>query len=150
MTGGRVPEGLVTATLRAAIPRAIAVVARRWGDFHDAEDAVQEAALAASRVWPRDGLPESPVGWMVAAAWRRMIDNVRADRSRRARELRATALEPVEPATVHLDDTLLLLMCCHPSLDPNAQVPLTDALLDLIATEPTQAPPNGVGQEERA
>ncbi|MFL0410105.1 RNA polymerase sigma factor [Microbacterium paludicola] len=126
MTGGRVPEGLVTATLRAAIPRAIAVVARRWGDFHDAEDAVQEAALSASRVWPRDGLPESPVAWVVAAASRRMIDAIRADQSRRARELRATALELVEPATVHRDDTLaLLLMCCHPSLEPGAQLPLT-------------------------
>jgi hypothetical protein len=70
------------------------VVARRIGDFHDAKDAVQEALAAASRQWPRDGIPDNPTAWLVTTATRRAIDAVRSDSARRERERRAIALEP--------------------------------------------------------
>ena len=56
------------------------------GDFDAAEDAVQEALLAAAVHWPRDGVPEKPRGWLVQTAERRLIDQWRSDRSRRERE----------------------------------------------------------------
>jgi sigma-70-like protein len=59
-------EGL----LRESAPRALAAVARRFGDFAEAEDAVQEAMIDAARQWPAQGLPENPTGWLVhAASW---------------------------------------------------------------------------------
>ena len=49
--------------LREAAPRVLAAVVRRFGDFGDSEDAVQEAMIAASTQWPAQGAPENPVGW---------------------------------------------------------------------------------------
>src|SRR5690349_16188967 len=105
-------EGL----LREAAPRALAAVARRFGDFTDAEDAVQEAMIDASRQWPVQGLPENPTGWLVHVASRRMTDRIRSEAARRDRE-DTVAAEPVPPAAPEeapaADDTLLLMfMCC--------------------------------------
>ena len=80
--------------LRDAAPRVLAAVARRFGDFADAEDATQEAMLAATRQWPRQGTPENPVGWLIHVASLRVIDRARSDSSRRDREAAAGAREP--------------------------------------------------------
>ena len=112
--------------LRDAAPSALAVLVRRYGDFAACEDAMQEALLAASDRWPRDGVPESPRAWLVKVASRRYIDEVRSDAARRRRESTAAELE-APPATVpSRDDTLtLFLLCCHPALTRPAQVALT-------------------------
>ena len=75
-------EGL----LRELAPQVLGTLVRRHGDFDAAEDAVQEALLAAAVHWPRDGVPESPRGWLLQTAERRLIDQWRSDRSRRDRE----------------------------------------------------------------
>ena len=57
--------------LRTLAPQVLGVLARRSGDFAGAEDAVQEALLAAAGHWPREGIPDNPRGWLVQAAHRR-------------------------------------------------------------------------------
>jgi predicted RNA polymerase sigma factor len=87
---------------------------------------VQEALVAAAMHWPDEGIPESPRGWLVQTASRRMIDQWRSERSRREREL-VTALQDVVPGEVpDQDDTLILFfMCCHTSLTPASAIALT-------------------------
>ncbi len=111
--------------LREAAPRVLAAVVRRFGDFADSEDAVQEAMIDAARQWPAQGTPESPAGWLIAVASRRMTDRIRADSARRAREERL-AVEPEPGPTAAADDTLaLIFMCCRPELTPASAVALT-------------------------
>jgi RNA polymerase sigma factor (sigma-70 family) len=116
-------EGL----LRALAPRVLGAVVRRYGDFSDAEDAVQEALLSAATSWPDDGEPENPLAWLVRVASRRMVDQYRRDDARRRREDLAASWSLARPdAASAADDTLILMfMCCHPSLAPGAAIPLT-------------------------
>jgi RNA polymerase sigma factor (sigma-70 family) len=120
-------EGL----LRESAPRALVAVARRFGDFADAEDAVQEATIDAARQWPAQGLPENPTGWLVHVASRRMVDRIRSEAARREREDAVAAGEPSLPPAAadearEADDTLLLMfMCCHPALTPASAIALT-------------------------
>ena len=72
--------------LRELAPQVLGALARRYGDFDTAEDAVQEALLAASIHWPRDGVPDNPRAWLTQAASRRLIDQWRSEQSRRERE----------------------------------------------------------------
>ncbi|MEV0070247.1 DUF6596 domain-containing protein [Amycolatopsis sp. NPDC050768] len=110
--------------LRALTPAVIGILGRRGADFAAAEDAVQEALVEAVRVWPDDP-PRDPKGWLVTVAWRKFLDAVRADSSRRDRELRADE-EPEPGPTEVTDDTLqLYFLCTHPSLTPASAVALT-------------------------
>jgi RNA polymerase sigma factor (sigma-70 family) len=111
------------------------VLTRRFGDFAAAEDAVQEALLAAVTQWPGDGAPDNPRGWLIQVAYRRMIEQVRNEQARRSREALAARREPEDrrsaPATdlettADRDDTLILLfLCCHPALSPVSAIALT-------------------------
>ncbi len=113
--------------LRELAPQVLGVLARRYGQFDAAEDAVQEALLAAALQWPADGIPDNPRSWLVTVAGRRIVDDFRSESARRAREENAAVLEPAEPAVVPAqDDTLtLLFLCCHPSISPPSQLALT-------------------------
>jgi RNA polymerase sigma factor (sigma-70 family) len=113
--------------LRELAPQVLGALVRRHGRFDACEDAVQEALLAASRRWPVDGVPESPRGWLIAVANRRLVDEVRSETARRRREETVAALEVRGPAAVQVqDDTLaLLFLCCHPSLSIPSQLALT-------------------------
>jgi RNA polymerase sigma factor (sigma-70 family) len=107
-------------------PQVLGVLVRRSGDFDAAEDAVQEALLAAALRWPRDGVPAKPRGWLVQTAVRRMIDQRRSEQSRRYRERLAQLQEASVGEVPDQDDTLILLfMCCHPSLTPASAIALT-------------------------
>lgn len=111
---------------RSLTPQVLGAVVRRYGHFELAEEAVQEALLAASQQWPRDGAPDDPRAWLIAVAARRMTDLLRSEGSRRRREEEVVALDVHPPAGPAADDTLtLLLMCCHPSLSAGSQVALT-------------------------
>lgn len=111
------------------------MLARRFDDFATAEDAVQEALLAAATQWPVEGVPGNPRGWLIQVAYRRMIELVRAETARRRREDLVARREPddrrVAPAvddqlTAGRDDTLVLLfLCCHPALSPASAIALT-------------------------
>jgi RNA polymerase sigma factor (sigma-70 family) len=112
--------------LRESAPQVLGALVRRYGDFDTAEDAVQEALLAAALRWPRDGVPEKPRGWLIQTAERRMIDQWRSEQSRRAREGLALLQEVPAQEVSHQDDTLLVLfMCCHPALTPASAIALT-------------------------
>ncbi|HKH90417.1 MAG TPA: DUF6596 domain-containing protein [Gemmatimonadaceae bacterium] len=121
--------------LRDLAPRVLGVVARRHGDFTAAEDAVQEALVAAAAQWPVDGVPANPSGWLHHVAVRRLTDHVRSEGARRRRE-DSVASELwaewafVPPPDAELDDErddalLLLFMCCHPALTPPSAIALT-------------------------
>jgi predicted RNA polymerase sigma factor len=133
--------------LRELTPKVLGAVVRRFGDFSAAEDAVQEALLAAAIQWPVEGVPANPRGWLIHVAARRMTDHVRAELARRRRET-AVASQPSagfgssagaaspaldlsmagfgEAGWVEPDDTLVLLfMCCHPALTRSSAIALT-------------------------
>lgn len=110
--------------LRTLVPAVIGILVRRGAEFAAAEDAVQDALLEALRVWPQNP-PRDPKGWLIAVAWRRFLDAVRADDSRRRREILVDAEPRPEPAGA-VDDTLALyFLCAHPSLTPGSAVALT-------------------------
>jgi RNA polymerase sigma factor (sigma-70 family) len=122
--------------LRQAAPQVLGAVVRRYGHFDTAEDAVQEALLAAATQWPRDGVPDNPRGWLVTVASRRLTDLLRSEQARQRREGTVAQWtlpgEWTAPAADHApsasdsDDTLILLfMCCHPSLSAASQIALT-------------------------
>ncbi|WP_280471566.1 RNA polymerase sigma factor [Nocardia cyriacigeorgica] len=118
--------------LRTEAPQVLGALVRRFGRFDIAEDAVQEALLAAAQSWPAEGVPEGPRSWLIRVAYRRMVDLLRSDQARKRRELEAGAAElaMAEPARAAqaggTDDSLtLLLLCCHPALGHTSQVALT-------------------------
>lgn len=119
--------------LRHLTPQVLGAVVRRYGNFDTAEDAVQEALLAALTQWPRDGLPENPRAWLVTVASRRLTDLLRRDQARRRREdavatwtLPEGEMAPAADRPADSDDILILLfMCCHPSLSTGSQIALT-------------------------
>jgi len=120
--------------LRPLAPQVLGAVVRRYGHFDLAEDATQEALLAASIQWPRDGLPENPKAWLISVASRRLTDMLRSEQARRRREdavaewalTERGAAQVGERQAGEADDTLVLLfMCCHPSLSTASQIALT-------------------------
>ncbi len=112
--------------LRALAPQVLGVLGRRYGDFDGAEDAVQEALIAAYRHWPADGTPDNPRAWLLQTATRKLIDHYRSDASRRAREEKVADQEPGDAEAVEGDDSLaLLFLACHASLTPASAIALT-------------------------
>jgi RNA polymerase sigma factor (sigma-70 family) len=121
--------------LRELAPQVLGAVARRHGDFAAAEDAVQEALVAAALQWPDAGIPANPQGWLYHVALRRLTDQVRSEMARRRREDAVAnelwaewAFVPPPDAEVRADrdDTLtLLFMCCHAALTPASAIALT-------------------------
>jgi len=118
--------------LRELAPQVLGTIARRFRDFVSAEDAVQEAMIAAFTQWPQEGIPENPRGWLIQVASRRLTDQVRSDIARRERE--ATVARDVEVIATEVDvesdmdpdDTLILLfMCCHAALTSSSAIALT-------------------------
>jgi RNA polymerase sigma factor (sigma-70 family) len=121
--------------LRDLAPQVLGAVIRRFGDFSAAEDAVQEALLAAAMQWPAQGVPDNPRGWLIQVAARRMIDHIRSELARRRRDAEVTIQDPPElqvllppdsGVPIEQDDTLILLfMCCHPALTRSSAIALT-------------------------
>src|ERR1700757_2472034 len=121
--------------LRDLAPRVLGVLVRRYRDFADCEDAVQEAMLAASLQWPGEGEPENPLGWLIRVATRRLTDQIRANAARRYREqIVVSLISPEDQIALaadaamasERDETLeLYFMCCHPALTTSSQIALT-------------------------
>src|SRR6478672_11193842 len=125
-------ENYIEHLLRDLTPQVLGTVVRRFHDFAAAEDAMQEASLAAATQWPREGLPDNPRAWLTQVAFRRMTDHIRRESSRRKYETAVSELQSEwgEPLVVesleHEDDTLVLLfMCCHPALTTSSAIALT-------------------------
>jgi RNA polymerase sigma-70 factor (ECF subfamily) len=119
--------------------KAIATLIRLFGDIDVAEEAVQDAFMVATEKWPEIGLPPNPGGWIVTTARNRAIDRLRRESTREDRHAQAVALhigaEPVPVEEPVSDDRLrLIFTCCHPALEPAAQVALTLRLLGGLQT----------------
>jgi RNA polymerase sigma-70 factor (ECF subfamily) len=115
------------------------VLVRVFGDIDVAEDAVQEAFVAAAERWPAAGVPPSPAGWIITTARRKAIDKLRREASRDDRHAQAILLQaqqepPEEVGPVYDDRLRLIFTCCHPSLALPAQVALTLRLLGGLST----------------
>ena len=131
------PDLVIAATIeaifRAEHRRVLATVVRLINDFDLAEDAVQEAFLAAAHQWPQEGIPVHPDAWLVSSARFKAIDHLR--RISKLREMSPDLVRRVETlAADHLDVTeqdikddhlRLILTCCHPALDLQVQTALT-------------------------
>ena len=120
--------------LRELAPQVLGALVRRFRDFAVAEDAVQEAMLAAFTQWPKQGVPENPRGWLFQVASRRLSDQVRSEIARRERETSVVRdaetmvlADEIEPdMDMDPNDTLILLfMCCHPALTSSSTIALT-------------------------
>jgi len=119
----------VESVVRHSYGRLVAYLASRWRDVAAVEDALADAFVAALRAWPRDGLPQKPEAWLLAAARNRLIDRARHQRMRDAalqsageavQEAERLSEQPVFP-----DERLkLLFVCAHPAIDPGIHTPL--------------------------
>ncbi|MFE7798917.1 RNA polymerase sigma factor [Nocardia sp. NPDC057440] len=112
--------------LRELAPQVLGTLVRRFGDFYTAEDALQEALLAAATQWQAEGLPDNPRGWLIQVAQRRMADAVRAEVARRRRETTVFERDVPDAEAVDRDDTLaMFFLCCHPALSGASAIALT-------------------------
>ncbi|MFE5893598.1 RNA polymerase sigma factor [Streptomyces sp. NPDC056462] len=139
------PHGAIETVFRIESPRVIAAVARVVRDVGIAEELAQDALVAALEQWPRDGVPDNPGAWLMAAARHRAVDLIRR-RENYARKLAQigrdleTTAPPEEPSALHdpddIDDDLLRLVftTCHPVLSPQARIALTLRLLGGLTT----------------
>ncbi|HXE79281.1 MAG TPA: DUF6596 domain-containing protein [Vicinamibacterales bacterium] len=119
----------VESVARDSYGRLVAYLASRWRDVAAVEDALADAFLAALRSWPRDGLPEKPEAWLLAAARNRLIDRARHQRMRDAAlqsigEAFEEAERPSEEFVFPDERLKLLFVCAHPAIDPGIHTPL--------------------------
>jgi len=137
-------DAVVDDVYRSDWGRIVAILIRFVGDFDLAEETAQEAFAAALASWPEHGIPANPAAWVTTTAHRKLIDRVRKDRTRRGKqdsvrhqiESAAYASSELEEPIVHFPDDRLRLIftCCHPALNPEAQVALTLRTLGGLST----------------
>jgi len=136
-----VGEATIGRVFREESGRSVAALIRVFGQIEIAEDAVQDAFGLALRLWPRDGLPPNPGGWITTTARRCAIDRLRRDaRGRELLQDLAVLEDPHRPGAQEVrpvpDDRLrLIFTCCHPALAPEAQIALTLRLLGGLRTD---------------
>lgn len=134
------PQEQLAETVRIEGRRVLATLIRVLGDMQLAEDAVQEAAIAALHTWPRSGVPDEPRNWLAVTARHKAYDILRHENARPAKETAAAfgwpapssvpdvaeeVLEMTSPDSAVRDDMLrLVFTCCHPALAREAQVAL--------------------------
>jgi RNA polymerase sigma-70 factor (ECF subfamily) len=132
------PASEIERVFREEYGRAVAVLARHFGDIDLAEEAIQDAFAIALERWPASGLPASAAGWIIATGRNRAIDRLRREATRGQREDQAVQLqagdEPMEEGAVRDDRLRLIFTCCHPALASTSQVALTLRLLGGLTT----------------
>jgi RNA polymerase sigma-70 factor, ECF subfamily len=147
MTSMSQPEEIgaaAEAVFRREHGRIIASLIRLSGSFDRAEEAMAEAFAAAIAHWASRGIPENPAAWITAAAYRKLIDGVRRERTRRQKQgeleqevamANHDAALPDEVLLSLADDRLsLIFTCCHPALNREAQIALTLRTLGGLST----------------
>jgi RNA polymerase sigma-70 factor, ECF subfamily len=139
--GGSGSDEALARVFRDEWPRVVAALARAFRDLDLAEDAAQEAFTIAASTWPATGVPANPGGWITTTARRRAIDRVRREAKGEAKQRSlgppAVAAWPgLDDGGESIDDDVLRLVftCCHPSLEPHAQVALTLRLVAGLQT----------------
>jgi RNA polymerase sigma-70 factor (ECF subfamily) len=121
----------------------LASLIRISGSFDRAEEAVQEAFASALTSWPEKGIPANPAAWVMTAAHRKIIDAARREQTRRLQqgalqyetEIAARPSADLEESVHFPDDRLrLMFTCCHPAINPEAQIALTLRTLGGLST----------------
>ena len=115
--------------LRRDRGRLMAALTHRLGSFQRAEDALQEASLSALSHWARDGLPQSPQGWLIRVAFRKALDQLRSEGRDGEREAAAQLVNELlgqdDPEPIPDERLRLIFTCCHPALEIKSRVALT-------------------------
>ena len=128
----------IEGVFRREYGRAVSVLVRTCGSIDLAEEAVQDAFAAAVQQWPSNGLPPSPIGWIITTARNRAIDRLRREATRQDRHVAATLLqasdEDEKEDDVRDDRLKLIFTCCHPALATSVQIALTLRLLGGLTT----------------
>ncbi len=140
-------EAALTRLAREQGGPVVALLARQFRDLDLADDAVQDALLDATRTWPTRGIPDEPGAWLRRTARNRAIDRWRRADSASRRTLAAAPDLLIDWSTSGADPDLiqdasdvddehlrLVLLCCHPALDRDAQVALTLRLVGGLTT----------------
>jgi len=133
------------ASFRHESGRVLASLITSLGDFDVAEEALQEAWVAALEHWPAEGMPDRPGAWLLTVARRKAVDRARREGQRAGKQEQAALLhapddgrpgeEEVDDMTAVPDDRLrLIFTCCHPALAPEARVALTLRTLGGLTT----------------
>jgi RNA polymerase sigma-70 factor (ECF subfamily) len=131
---------VVERTFRQESGRILAALIAGTGDFTLAEDALQDAAIAALQQWPAEGIPRNPAAWLTAIARRRAIDRLRRDATLLRKQEALGALAELEREgdaedSPFPDERLkLIFTCCHPALALEVRVALTLRTLGGLST----------------
>jgi RNA polymerase sigma-70 factor (ECF subfamily) len=107
--------------------RLIAYLAARFGDVAAAEDALSDAFASALSAWPEHGCPDNPEAWLLTAARRKLIDQIRRNReTSNSDEAEQLADAMIAAADDGFPDRRLALLfaCAHPAIDPAIRAPL--------------------------
>ncbi|HKQ01768.1 MAG TPA: RNA polymerase sigma factor [Actinomycetes bacterium] len=132
------PADEIERVFRQEHGRAVAVLVGVFGDIDVAEEAVQDAFVAAVQRWPSAGLPPSPAGWIITTARNKAVDRLRREATLPDRHAQAALVhargEPAEEGAVRDDRLRLIFTCCHPALGTGVQVALTLRLLGGLTT----------------
>jgi RNA polymerase sigma-70 factor, ECF subfamily len=120
----------------------VAILGRALGDLDLAEEAVQDAFATAVERWRRDGVPRNPGAWIVVTARNRAIERIRRARSFEQKQALLARLAEIATADDEMSDSgipderlALVFACCHPALEPEAQIALTLRLVGGLTTE---------------
>jgi RNA polymerase sigma-70 factor, ECF subfamily len=124
---------LIEEIFRREAGRVLATLIRLLGDFDLAEEAQQEAFAVAIEQWPSQGTPANPRAWLISTGRNKAIDRIRRDVLFRtkitdelsSREDAATAIDAADEEVFGDDRLRLIFTCCHPALNPEAQIALT-------------------------
>ena len=131
------PAATLDRVFRREHGRIIATLIRLCRSFELAEEAMQEAYAAALAHWHEEGIPANPAAWITSTAHRKLIDAVRRERTRLAKQgalQYETELAQLEELSVDLsgsegsgpsDRLRLIFTCSHPALNPEARIALT-------------------------
>ena len=115
------------------------------GDFDVAEDMLQEAWLVALERWPRDGIPDNPLGWILTTARNKAIDRARREKTLATKASLLADLnamtdpfddmeDDIDASTIPDDRLRLIFTCCHPALAMDARIALTLRTLGGLST----------------
>ncbi|HEY0972953.1 MAG TPA: RNA polymerase sigma factor [Solimonas sp.] len=136
----------IEALWRMESAKVVAILTRLMRDVGLAEELAQDALVAALEQWPREGIPDKPLAWLVASAKHRAIDRIRRERmAARKHEQIGHELAEEEAAMPDFeaavdddigDDLLrLIFIACHPVLSTEARLALTLRLLGGLTTD---------------
>jgi RNA polymerase sigma-70 factor (ECF subfamily) len=128
---------VVSETVRAERGRIVGGLLRWCGNLDAAEEAFQEAALAAVQGW-REQVPANPGAWLMTTAKNSAKD---ARRRRAVAEAKAPLLVEDEMDSRDTIDTVsddylrLIFTCCHPEVSTDNQIALTLKVVAGFSTE---------------